>query len=67
MPETLPPDQIYCDYAATAPLRPSVQETMLAAGQLPGNPSSIHRSGQVAKVLLERARIAAADALGAEP
>ena len=67
MPDTLPPNQIYCDYAATAPLRPEVQETMLQAGQLPGNPSSIHRSGQVAKVLLERARQTAADALGAEP
>lgn len=67
MTETFPTDQIYCDYAATAPLRQLVQETMLAAGQLPGNPSSIHQSGQVAKVLLERARKTAADALGAEP
>ena len=59
--------QVYCDYAATAPLRPEVQAALAEAGRLEGNPSSIHRAGQTAKVHLERARSSIAAALGVEP
>ena len=59
---------IYCDYAATAPLRPEVRAAMAAAEErLYGNPSSIHRPGQAAKVALERARKVLARSLGAQP
>lgn len=57
--------QIYCDYSATAPLRPEVQTVMDAAGRLVGNPSSIHRAGQAARVALERARQSIAGLIGA--
>ncbi len=60
-------EQVYCDYAATAPLRPEVQAALAEAGRLEGNPSSIHWAGQTAKVHLERARSSVAAALGVEP
>ncbi len=60
-------DLIYCDYAATGPLRPEVQDAMAAAQLLPGNPSSIHRPGQEARVALERARREVARAINAPP
>ncbi|MEE9466037.1 MAG: cysteine desulfurase family protein [Candidatus Neomarinimicrobiota bacterium] len=60
-------DFIYCDYAATGPLRPEVQDVMAAAQLLPGNPSSIHRPGQAARVTLERARREVAQAINAPP
>jgi cysteine desulfurase len=60
--------RIYCDYAATAPLLPEVREAMQEAEELlTGNPSSIHRSGQEARVALERARKNLAAAIHAEP
>lgn len=58
---------IYCDYAATAPLLPEAAKAMTEFQlELVGNPSSIHRSGQLARVQLERSRKIIADAIGAE-
>jgi len=59
---------IYCDYCATAPLLPEVRDAMHGAEEkFIGNPSSIHRPGQEAKVALERARASLARAVGAKP
>ncbi|UCD37989.1 MAG: cysteine desulfurase [Fidelibacterota bacterium] len=58
----------YCDYAATAPLRPEVRVDMeRVETELYGNPSSIHQPGQAAKVALERARTSIAKILSAQP
>lgn len=48
--------RIYLDHNASAPLRAAAREAMLAAADLHGNPSSVHREGQMAKAVLERAR-----------
>lgn len=58
---------IYCDYAASGPIRPQVLAAMDEAARLPGNPSSIHRPGQVARVALERARRNVARVIAAQP
>ncbi len=62
-----PIEIIYCDYAASGPIRPQVLAAMDQAARLPGNPSSIHRPGQVARVALERARRKVARVIGAQP
>jgi cysteine desulfurase len=58
---------IYLDYAATAPLRPTIAQ---AVGELCqqtlGNPSSLHRAGRQARFYLEEARERCAMALGAK-
>ena len=58
---------IYLDHAATSPLRPQARDAWLAAHDSLGNPSSIHASGQQARMRLETAREAIARHLGAEP
>ena len=58
---------IYFDHAATAPLHPKAKETMAAAMEVLGNPSSLHTAGSGAKRLLEQSRAAVAEALGCEP
>lgn len=55
----------YCDYAATAPLRPEAREAALMAMALGGNPSSIHGAGRKARALVEDSRDAIATAVGA--
>ncbi len=58
---------IYFDYAATAPLRPAVSETVTTlCSEFLGNPSSPHRAGRKARHLLESAREECATLLGAE-
>ncbi len=58
----------YLDYAASAPLRPEVLETIIASErEFFGNPSSIHRVGQQARVTIERNRKIAAGALACKP
>ncbi len=61
-------ESIYLDYSATTPVRPEVREAMLPlAGEIFGNPSSVHRWGRDAKVKLEDARARLAALLGAHP
>lgn len=48
---------LYFDHNATAPLHPAAKAAWLEAQErFPGNPSSLHRSGQRAEVALETAR-----------
>ena len=56
----------YLDWNATTPLRPEARAAMIAAMDLPGNPSSVHAEGRAARMLLERSREQLAAALGAE-
>lgn len=58
--------RIYLDWNATAPLRPEAQAAMEEALRLTGNPSSIHAEGRAARRVLEEARAAVADLVGAE-
>ncbi|MGH8229288.1 MAG: aminotransferase class V-fold PLP-dependent enzyme [Steroidobacteraceae bacterium] len=61
---------VYLDHAATTPVDPAVAEAMmqcLASQESFANPSSDHRAGRAAAVLVERARAQVAALLGAEP
>ena len=58
-------DRVYLDWNATTPLRPEAREAMAAAWDLAGNPSSVHAEGRQARKLVEDARAAIADAVGA--
>ena len=61
-------ERIYLDWNATAPLLPGVRDAMVAAlDATPGNASSIHREGQAARSVIERARRAIARAINAPP
>ena len=57
----------YLDHAATTPLRPEARDAWLAAVEVVGNASSIHRGGQDARRLLEESREQVADVLGCDP
>jgi cysteine desulfurase len=59
------PQRIYLDWNATTPLRREAQAAMVAAWELPGNPSSVHGEGRQARRLVEEARIGLAEAVGA--
>ncbi len=51
------PKQIYLDYAATTPTDPEVLKTMMPYFKKEfGNPSSLHRFGQIALVAIDEAR-----------
>ena len=60
---------VYLDNAATTPVRPEVLEAMLPylGAEAFGNPSSAHRFGRAARVGIEEAKRAVAEAVGAEP
>lgn len=58
---------IYLDHAATTPLRACALAAFAEASAHPGNPSSVHGSGQEARRRLEDARAGIAAALGCEP
>jgi cysteine desulfurase len=59
---------LYADHNATTPLDPEVRAAIAEAlGGSFGNPSSIHRAGQEARRLVERARAQVAGLVGAEP
>jgi cysteine desulfurase len=58
-------DSLYLDANATEPLRPEARAAVLAALDLPGNPSSVHADGRAARRVLEGAREALARRLGA--
>lgn len=57
----------YLDYNATAPMRPEVLRAVTSAMAWCGNPSSVHRSGRLARRMVEEARCRIADLVGAEP
>ena len=58
----------YFDHNATTPPAPEVVEAVVRALRDDfGNPSSVHHFGQRAKALLDEARSAAAELIGAEP
>lgn len=57
---------VYLDHNATSPLRPGVGEALARAhAELPGNPSSVHAAGRLARDAVERARALVADFVGA--
>jgi cysteine desulfurase len=60
--------RFYFDHNATTPVSQSVLEVLVAALlEVPGNASSIHQDGQLAKQRLEAARREVAVLLGSEP
>jgi len=59
--------RVYLDHNATAPLRPEARESMIAAMDVVGNPSSVHAEGRAAKAVVEKARGQVAAALGCKP
>jgi cysteine desulfurase len=60
-------ERIYLDWNATTPLRVEARRAMAAAWDLPGNPSSVHAEGRQARRMIEEARTAVAEAVGAQP
>ncbi|SEW07214.1 cysteine desulfurase [Cognatiyoonia koreensis] len=62
MPER---QRIYFDHNATTPLRDEARTAMIAAMDVAGNPSSVHAEGRAAKGLVEKSRMAVAEAVGA--
>jgi cysteine desulfurase len=60
--------RIYFDHNATTPVDPAVVETLArTTAEEFGNASSVHLFGQRAKAVLDEARSAVADLIGAEP
>ncbi|MFC3802108.1 cysteine desulfurase family protein [Cohnella sp. GCM10012308] len=60
--------RIYMDYAATAPMLPeALAAYVAAAGEAPGNPSSLHAFGRGARSRVTEARDALASAIGCRP
>jgi len=57
---------VYLDWNATAPLREQARRAMVDALDLVGNPSSIHRFGRAARLVVETARDSVASLVGAE-
>jgi cysteine desulfurase len=57
--------RVYLDWNATTPLRRQAREAMVAALDLSGNPSSVHAEGRASRRLVEDARAAVAEAVGA--
>ncbi|BBX75728.1 putative aminotransferase/cysteine desulfhydrase [Mycobacterium shinjukuense] len=60
-------DELYLDYAATAPLHPAAARAVRAGQRLVGNPSSGHRAGRAAAEALWVARRSIARLLGVAP
>ncbi|HWN44723.1 MAG TPA: cysteine desulfurase family protein [Thermoanaerobaculia bacterium] len=59
---------VYLDHNATTPLHPKAREAMLPwLGERHGNPSSLHRFGQMARNAVEEAREKVAALIGARP
>jgi cysteine desulfurase len=59
-------ERVYLDWNATTPLRPEARQAMVEAWELSGNPSSVHTEGRKARRLVEDARAAIANAIGAQ-
>lgn len=58
--------RVYLDHNATSPLRPEARDSMIAAWDVVGNPSSVHREGRAARALIEAARQKVAALVGAQ-
>jgi cysteine desulfurase len=58
---------VYLDHNATAPLHRAARDAMVAAFDLTGNPSSVHRFGRDARRMVEGARRSVADLLAVDP
>jgi cysteine desulfurase len=60
---------IYWDYNSSTPIRPEVSSELATslADAMPGNASSVHRSGRYWRDRLEKARLKIARLLGCEP
>ncbi len=58
---------VYLDANASEILRPEARAAAIAALDLDGNPSSVHRAGRRARALLEESRERIAAAFGADP
>ncbi len=56
--------RIYLDHNATTPLAGEVRDALMAALTLPGNSSSIHHEGQLARAAMEEARRQVASLIG---
>jgi cysteine desulfurase len=61
------PQRAYLDHNATAPIRPAAERALIAALDLPGNASSVHREGRAARGEIDRARDAVSALVGAKP
>lgn len=61
------PARLNLDFASGTPLLPEVKQAVAAALEESGNPSAVHRSGQIAKERLELARRQVAGLIGAKP
>src|ERR1700710_271459 len=57
----------YLDANATQPLRPAARDAVLAAFEVTGNPSSVHRPGRTVRRIMEDAREVIAGAFGGQP
>jgi cysteine desulfurase len=58
---------VYLDYNATAPARREVIDIMVEVMSVPGNASSVHGTGRVARKRVEDARAEVARLVGAKP
>jgi len=60
------PGSVYLDYNATTPLAEEVQQAMIAALPVWGNPSSGYHRGRSAAALVQHSRAQVAAMLGAD-
>ncbi|PIB24686.1 aminotransferase [Amylibacter kogurei] len=58
--------RVYLDWNATTPVRTEARDAMIAAMDVVGNPSSVHREGRAATAIVEKARGQIRAAFGAE-
>lgn len=58
--------RLYFDYNASAPLLDEARTAIMAALDVTGNPSSVHREGRAARALIEKARRSVAVLTGAK-
>lgn len=63
----MPASRSYLDHNASAPLLESARDAVLAAMDVAGNPSSVHREGQAQRRMVEKARRSVAKLVGAKP
>ena len=63
----MPASRSYLDHNASAPLLRNARDAVLAAMDIAGNPSSVHREGQAQRRMVEKARRSVAKLVGAKP